>query len=179
MSTDFNKYKDSYKREIEKSIRFSGQNADFFTEIKAQLIITLAGELGGDIAKLNVLDLGCGVGQTDVFLANRFKRLSGIDIASESVENARLLNPTVDYQVYDGSNLPFVEGTFDIVFTICVIHHLQLTQRKTFISEMKRVTKHGGVIMIFEHNPLNYLTRVAVANCKFDKDALLVSKSGA
>lgn len=177
MSTDFNKYADIYKSEIEKSIRFSGQTMDFFTEIKAQLIIKLAGKLGGDITRLNVLDLGCGIGQTDSFLVNKFRTLCGIDIANTAVERARTLNPTVDYKVYDGLNLPFSDGTFDIIITICVMHHLPLTQRNKFISEMKRVLKNGGLIMIFEHNPFNYFTRHAVAGCEFDKDALLISKT--
>lgn len=176
MSTDFNKYADNYKNEIEKSICFSGQTVDFFTEIKAQLILRLAEKLGGDITKLNVLDVGCGIGQTDSFLVNRFHMLYGIDIASAAVERARTVNPTVDYKVYDGFHLPFNEGTFDIVITICVIHHLRFTQRNNFISEMKRVLKNGGLIMIFEHNPFNYFTRHAVAGCEFDKDALLISK---
>jgi SAM-dependent methyltransferase len=159
MSTDFNKYADNYKNEIDKSICFSGQSAEFFTEIKAQLIIRLAEKLSGDITKLNVLDLGCGIGQTDSFLVNRFSTLYGIDVARAAVERARTVNPTVHYEIYDGLNLPFNEGTFDIVITICVMHHLRLIQRKNFVSEMKRVLKSSGLIMIFEHNPFNYLTR--------------------
>lgn len=137
----------------------------------------LSKRLQVDPPGLNVLDLGCGYGLTDMFLINEFHMLSGVDIAHSAVENARILNPTVDYKVYDGLKLPYNENTFDIVFTICVIHHLKVTERINFISEMKRVSKEDGLIMIFEHNPINYFTRYAVAHCEFDKDALLTSKT--
>ena len=176
MSADFNKYKDTYKKEVDKSIRFSGQPVEFFTEIKAQLILKLARRLGSDISRLNVLDLGCGNGLTDRYLINEFQMLSGIDVAPEAVEKARILNPTVDYKVYNGSKLPYHDNTFDVVFIICVMHHLMIIQRSDFISETKRVLKEGGLIMIFEHNPINIFTRYAVANCEFDKDALLITK---
>ncbi len=176
MCANFNKYSDTYKSEIDKSIRFSGQTVEFFTAVKAELILKLARTFGSNINKLNVLDLGCGIGQTDTFLNNKFSMLSGVDVAHEAVDKARILNPTVDYKVYDGGKLPFKDNTFDIVFTICVMHHLQVTQRNYFISEMRRVSKYGGLIMIFEHNPLNYFTRHAVKKCEFDKDAVLIGK---
>ena len=177
MNTDFNKYQDTYKSKIEKSIWFSGQNLDFFTEIKARLIVKLAGKYYGDIKGLKVLDLGCGIGHTDSFLSDAFNMLYGVDIAEQAVERAKALNPTVDYSVYDGLNLPYDDNSFDIVFTICVMHHLQLGERNNFISEIKRILKNCGIIIVFEHNPFNCFTRYAVAACEFDKDALLMSKA--
>jgi hypothetical protein len=41
---------------------------------------------------------------------------------------------------------------------------------------MARVTRPGGVVAIFEHNPWNPLTRKAVAGCEFDRDAVLVTR---
>lgn len=167
----------NYSEQVNTSIRFSGQTVDFFTEIKAQFIVQMSRKQKAASSGINVLDLGCGYGLTDRFLIKEFPTLSGIDIAHSAVEKARVLNPTVDYKVYDGLKLPYNDNTFDIVFTICVIHHLKLTERVNFISEMKRVLKEDGLIMIFEHNPLNYLTRYAVAHCEFDKDAVLISKT--
>jgi hypothetical protein len=44
---------------------------------------------------------------------------------------------------------------------------------------MARVTRSGGLVTIFEHNPWNPLTRRAVARCDFDQDASLLSKAEA
>lgn len=177
MSTDFNKFSETYKNELEKSIKFSGQSAEFYTEIKAQHILRLTNKFKGKLNELNVLDFGCGIGHTDNFLAHKFGCLTGVDIANDAVEKAIKLNPSVIYKTYDGSKLPFKDNTFDIVFTICVVHHLSVKQRDHFIYEIKRVLKTDGLMMIFEHNPLNILTRYAVSNCSFDRDAVLINKS--
>ena len=43
-----------------------------------------------------------------------------------------------------------------------------------FTWELRRVVKPGGVALIFEHNPYNFLTRRVVSSCIFDKDAILL-----
>ncbi len=44
------------------------------------------------------------------------------------------------------------------------------------LREMARVTRPGGLIVLFEHNPLNPLTRKAVRGCEFDRDANLLTR---
>jgi hypothetical protein len=39
---------------------------------------------------------------------------------------------------------------------------------------LARVVRPGGLVMVFEHNPLNPLTRRAVSTCAFDDDAVLL-----
>jgi hypothetical protein len=39
---------------------------------------------------------------------------------------------------------------------------------------MRRVVRSGGLVCLIEHNPLNPLTRLAVARCEFDRDAVLL-----
>ena len=41
---------------------------------------------------------------------------------------------------------------------------------------MARVLRPGGIAAIFEHNPLNPLTRRVVSNCVFDEDAVLLRR---
>jgi hypothetical protein len=43
-----------------------------------------------------------------------------------------------------------------------------------FAAEMKRVVRPGGLVAVFEHNPLNPLTRVSVSRCPFDEDVTLL-----
>jgi hypothetical protein len=42
------------------------------------------------------------------------------------------------------------------------------------VREMRRVTHAGGLVVVIEHNPWNPLTRLAVARCPFDDDAVLL-----
>ncbi|MBI4532288.1 MAG: class I SAM-dependent methyltransferase [Candidatus Latescibacteria bacterium] len=174
MKTDFDRYKDRYREAVQKSIAFAGQDVDFFTEVKAGHLIGLAERYVGDPKNLRVLDVGSGVGLTDCLLATSFGALYGVDIAEGVVEKAAQTNPSVDYQVYDGKVLPFSNNFLDIVFAICVMHHVPPSAWENFIREMQRVTKRHGLVVVFEHNPLNPLTRLAVNRCEFDADAVLL-----
>ncbi len=171
---DFDRFKDDYQTQLQGVVEFSGQDADFFAELKARHIVEAAERHLGSPKDLKVLDLGSGIGATDQFLAQRFSALHGVDVGEGVVEKAAKANPTVDYKVYDGKIVPFPDGTFDLVFAICVLHHVALADRDGLIREMKRVTKPGGLIMVFEHNPLNPVTVRVVNNCAFDADAILL-----
>jgi SAM-dependent methyltransferase len=172
----FNDYVDSYKKEIEKIIRFAGQDVDFYVSLKADLISELAGKYFGDISDLRVLDVGCGIGLVDMYLRNRFRNLYGIDVENKVIKKAGENNPSVSYLMYDGKNIPFEDNFMDITFAVNVIHHVKPEYWQNFINEMARVTRKGGAVMIFEHNPLNPLTLKVVKSCEFDRDAVLLRK---
>src|SRR5437588_7354869 len=57
---------------------------------------------------------------------------------------------------------------------ICVLHHVPPPQWVGFLCEMRRVVRPGGLVCLIEHNPFNPLTRLAVARCEFDRDAVLL-----
>jgi len=172
---NFEHYKDRYQTEIQKSISFIKQSHDFFTLVKVRYLLKTIERHLGATAGLKVLDLGCGVGITDQHLKGKFAKLHGVDIGKGIVQKAAKLNPEVSYKFYDGKKLPFKDETMDVTFAICVLHHVPLENLKAFTAEMKRVTKKGGIIVIFEHNPLNPLTLRAVNQCDLDEDAILLS----
>ncbi|HEY6322724.1 MAG TPA: class I SAM-dependent methyltransferase [Thermoanaerobaculia bacterium] len=76
----------------------------------------------------------------------------------------------------DGQSAPFAGGSFDLVFAVCVLHHVPPDGRRdALVGEMARLARPGGLVAIWEHNPWNPLTRRAVARCRFDRDAALLS----
>ena len=81
---------------------------------------------------------------------------------------------TREFTWYDGEKLPFPDETFHTVIAICVLHHVPISRRFKLVSEMVRVARADGVVAIFEHNPLNPLTRHAVNSCELDHDAVLL-----
>lgn len=177
MSHKFDRYKDSYREEVGKSIGFIKQDVDFFTEAKVRSLVAVAKRELGDPGALSVLDVGCGVGETDRFLAGRFSSLAGVDVSKGAIEAAAATNPWAGYESYDGETLPYESQSFDLTFTICVMHHVPPARWTGFTAEMARVTKPGGAVVVFEHNPLNPLTRLAVNRCEFDDDAVLLRMS--
>jgi SAM-dependent methyltransferase len=170
----FESYKDTYRQEIQKSIDFAGQDLDFFTEVKVSRLLSLTRKFVGQPNKLNILDVGCGVGITDFYLTSQFKKVYGIDLSRGVVNKAAVLNPKASYKFYSGKKLPYADNSMDVTFAICVMHHVVPEGLAQFSGEMMRVTKKGGLVMVFEHNPYNPLTRHAVSNCELDEDAHLL-----
>jgi len=176
-SVSFGNYVETYQKEVQSSINFIGQDVDFFIELKANLIKSIAGKFLSNIEEIKVLDIGSGIGLTDHHLAKHFKNLYGVDVEEDVVNKAREYNPSVNYSLYNGSLLPHDDNSMDLVFAINVMHHVPPAGWNNFAAEMYRVTRKGGIAIVFEHNPLNPLTRLAVSRCEFDKDAVLLHKS--
>ena len=174
---EFEEYKQSYVAEVEQSIDFAGQGHDFFIRVKADELIASCERQLGSLEGRSVLDVGCGVGLMSGYVGKHFAELRGIDIAPGVVERAAEHVPGGAFDVYDGQRIPFEDQSFDVVFTVCVLHHVPPAQWTSLVSEMARVLKPGGLLYIFEHNPYNPLTRRAVSNCPFDADAKLLSRS--
>lgn len=164
-----------YVTEVNRSIAFSGAEQDFFTIGKARRALNLLRRLGETPAEMNLLDIGCGVGLIHRHLASSFRTVVGVDVASEALAVAQAANPSIRYDHYDGRSLPCADGAFDVAIAICVMHHVPPTQWPDFVVEARRALRPGGILMIFEHNPWNPLTRLAVARCAFDFDAVLLS----
>ena len=103
----------------------------------------------------------------------------GVDVSPAMVDEARVRDPVSSYDVYDGRRLPFDDGRFDLVTTICVLHHVAPVDWSATVAELVRVTRPGGLVAVIEHNRLNPLTRRAVNTCPFDAGAVLVPQARA
>ena len=101
--------------------------------------------------KGRLLDCGCGEGHL-------LKKLSGkkygIDGSSISLKRAKERNP--DAKILDGdiTNLPFDDGFFDVVTCSETLEHIP--NYKAAISEIKRVTRGGGRMIISVPNERNW-----------------------
>jgi ubiquinone/menaquinone biosynthesis C-methylase UbiE len=150
-------------------------NLDFFTRVKMDYLVDIIERIvPSRSAKL--LDVGCGAGNGHPLLVGRIGTLTGIDISERSIDRARKKNPAVDYATFEGIDLPFDDGSFDVVFAVSVFHRVPLTDRSALAREIRRVLRSAGLFVIFEHNPRNPLTRRAVNNCAFDSDAILLDR---
>ena len=173
MTELFDDYRANYRDVVQSSIDFSGLPHGFFMRAKAALLRDLIARRLG-VEKPRALDVGCGVANLYPLLRNMVSQLSGIDVSSASIAQARADNSDVDYRSFDGISFPFENAGFDLVIAICVMHHVPPVQWVHFISEMRRVVRPGGLVCVIEHNPLNPLTRLAVSRCAFDRDAVLL-----
>jgi SAM-dependent methyltransferase len=177
-SNEFDAYDDeTYRDAVERSIAFSGTGLDFFSRAKVRELLAIAARRVGDPNGLSFLDIGCGPGETDRLLEGRVHSLTGVDTSAGMIEAAGRRNPWGKYRLVDAdAALPFATGSFDVSFAICVLHHVEPRGRAQLVAEAARVTKPGGAVLIFEHNPWNPLTRRVVACCEFDRDAVLLRR---
>ena len=173
MTELFDSYRSNYQDVVQSSIDFSGLPHSFFMRAKADLLRELIARRLGP-AMPAMLDVGCGVGSLHPLLRGMVGRLSGIDVSSDCITQARINNPDVDYPDFDGGSFPFDDASFDLVTAICMMHHVPPADWTYLMSEMRRVVRPGGLICVIEHNPLNPLTRLAVSRCEFDSDAALL-----
>jgi len=171
----FDDYVDNYQQKIQESIDFAGQDADFFIQVKADMVLGLVKKYCCNSDTADVLDIGCGVGHVDSYLSSKIKKLNGVDIEEGVVSKAKVNNPGVNYIKYDGDHLPFEDNSMDFAFAINVMHHVPPSGWQNFTNEMRRVLRPGGAAAVFEHNPYNPLTRRVVSKCEFDRDAVLLS----
>ncbi len=174
--TEFERHKDTYRQEIQKSISFIGQGLDFFTQVKVDCLLDLTRRYVGAPPRLKILDVGCGVGITDRFLTPHFRKLHGLDLSPGVVRKAKQLNPRASYRRYAGGTFPYPSHSMDVTFAICVMHHVLPERLSHFAAEMFRVTRKGGLVVVFEHNPMNPLTQIAVSRCEMDDDAILLKR---
>ncbi|TCP42370.1 class I SAM-dependent methyltransferase [Rhodovulum marinum] len=171
---EFDAYRDTYVATVEQSFRFSGLSHGFFQESKALMIRDLLALRLADRPEPRLLDVGCGIGTLHPLLSEFFPSIHGVDVSGESIARAKLENPGNLYDVYDGKRLPFATDSFDMALSTCVMHHVPVEHRTGFMAELTRVVSPGGMVCLIEHNPVNPGTRISVARCPFDADAVLL-----
>lgn len=175
MPAEFDRYSQTYQEHVKDTIAFSGVTLDFVTDAKAKHLQRLVYERFADPMERTVLDIGCGTGNIHRYLAASLGPLTGVDVSEKCLDTARASNSSVAYRAFDGDRLPFADSAFDVVYTICVMHHVPPAGWAAYVAEMHRVTAPGGIAVVIEHNPLNPLTRLAVNRCEFDKGAVLLT----
>lgn len=103
--------------------------------------------------KDRVLDAGCGVGGSSIFLAAYYGcNVTGITISAQQVRHAREyakshnVNKLTTFFVADYTNVPYGESSFDVIWAIESVCHA--TNKKDFLKEAYRLLRKGGRIII-------------------------------
>ncbi len=107
-----------------------------------------------------VLDIGCGSGVFLSALGPLCRQLFGLDISHDMLQEApksicRLGLKNVCVVNAGAEALPFADDEFDVLVLVDAIHHISNLQDT--ITEIKRVVKPQGKVLIFEPNKLNPL----------------------
>ena len=98
-----------------------------------------------------VLDVGSGPGTITVGLARHAARVVGLDMSAEMVEAASALAAreglgNATFQVGSAYQLPFDDGSFDVVYAHQVLQHL--SDPVAALAEARRVLRPGGLVAV-------------------------------
>jgi len=178
---EFDDFAGAYGSLLDESIDCSGEDAAYFSEYKIHDLHWEMVSMGIDPSSgLRLLDFGCGIGMSIPYLHKYFQgaELFGVDVSEESLRYARELHGGFAryYAVVDGC-LPNQIPVLDAVCAMCVFHHIDERLHVELLSMIRKRLKRTGVLMVYEHNPLNPLTRRIVDTCPFDANAKLISAS--
>ena len=103
-----------------------------------------------------VLDVGCGTGVVASKLADEGFRVTGVDPSGGMLDHLRKSDPRVTAVQGSATALPFEDGRFDLTMCVAVMHHIAQPEAvHEALIEMARVTKPGGLVLVWDHNPRN------------------------
>ncbi len=118
-----------------------------------------------DVRGKTVLDLGCGSGENLIPLVQQGANVIGMDISPELIERARqrLSNYGLDatLQVRSAYDTALPEESVDVVFSMALLHHLDLPRVRV---EIRRILRPGGRLILREpirfSRTIGYLRRL-------------------
>jgi 2-polyprenyl-3-methyl-5-hydroxy-6-metoxy-1,4-benzoquinol methylase len=168
-AVEFDAFASSYNEHLNHSVRISGDTSDYFAAYKAAFIARKIAPSGGKL-----LDYGCGIGLLAGHLNRRFPevQIDGFDISQDSVSQ---IDKSLVQQGVFTSDLRVAGHSYDVIVLANVLHHVKPANRGKLLQDIRSRLAENGKLVIFEHNPINPLTRWAVSQCVFDEDAILLT----
>jgi ubiquinone/menaquinone biosynthesis C-methylase UbiE len=96
-----------------------------------------------------VLELGCGNGKILAVLIRNKWDITALDISKKAVALSRDLvkgASITEFMVADARNIPVKSATFDAVFAIHVLGHIDEPGREEIVREVTRILNIGGML---------------------------------
>lgn len=104
----------------------------------------------------SAIDVGAGTGVLAERLADTGMDVVALDPFPAMLEQLRRRRPGLHTVVAHGEAIPFPDASFDLAYSVAVLHHIADPDKvRRTLAEMVRVTRPGGHIVIWDHNPRN------------------------
>jgi SAM-dependent methyltransferase len=175
---EFDRFADEYHNQHRANVAVTGEGPEYFAEYKIRKLRQAVDR--NNIGVSRICDFGSGIGNSIVHFRTHFPdaSLTSCDVSERSLALSKQRYPdSTNYLLIENDRVPSAADAFDVIFSACVFHHIAHEEHAMWLRELHRITKPGGLIAIFEHNPLNPLTVHAVNTCPFDVNAKLLFAS--
>ncbi len=112
-----------------------------------------------------ILEIGCGAGIDLIRFARGGARVTGVDLAPQSIQlaqkNFELRGLEADLRVMNGEALEFAGNSFDLVYAHGVLQYT--ADANQMAKEMHRVLKPGGEAIAMVYNRISWLNALSLA----------------
>lgn len=124
-----------------------------------------------DLKDKKILDIGCHRGfqlYPLAFIKGTTKNIYGVDYIPSFIEDAKLINPGINFQQMDVYDLKFPENFFDFVTIIYLYSSIPEKDRMNVSSEISKKIKKEGYLLVFDFvdSPLINSIRKVTATLK-------------
>ena len=129
----------------------------YYTRLLGVLENVLPGEV--------LLNAGCGTGEFNYYLRDRFRKSFGVDINVDDIATAKALtaDQNIQFNTGDVTRLDFPDEFFDAVICVDVLEHVDHPAQ--VLRELRRVLKPGGQLVVtvphknypFFYDPVNFV----------------------
>jgi SAM-dependent methyltransferase len=164
---------EEYDAELARGLALSGEGKAFFQRGR---LADLRGQLPPGFAPRQILDFGCGLGDTAALLAEAFPaaRVVGVEASAPSLDHARRHHAS---DRIGFASVAEVVGPrrFDLAYTNGVFHHIPEPERHAAARLVATALRPGGFFAFFENSPYNPGTRLIMRRIPFDRDARLLT----
>jgi len=145
--------------QLKASMRATWMAGDF--GVVAKTIVAAAEAFVGRLsvpAGARVLDVACGTGNSAIPMARRGAVVTGVDIATNLLEQAReratAENVSITFDEGDAEQLPYADSSFDAVVTM--FGAMFAPRPELVASELARVLRPGGLLAMANWNPASF-----------------------
>lgn len=105
---------------------------------------------------MDVLEIGCGRGDTALYIAKKVNSVSAIDYSKDGIKIAneikknypKKIQDKTKFYVMDASKLKFKKESFDYVILIDTIEHLNTKEQIRMLNEIQRVLRPNGKLFV-------------------------------
>ena len=132
--------------------------------------------------EIKILDLCCGTGSNFIHFEKKFKHpfMVGIDFSYGMLSQAKTKNRNAFLILADIENLPFKNEIFDVSTYTYAFYELKSEKVHNALSEIKRVLKSNGKLLIMEHEiPENFFIKflyyIRLASMGLSKAKMIIS----